>query len=239
MARRTPRQRRAGMTLIEILIVIVIMAVAAVGISFAVGALTRTRLRSSTVKVVAASRYAYNRAVSQGTTTRVVIDVDENTIAIEEAHGRVTLARMDDPRRENDESDDDEAGVDPWASAQQRLEETMRPTFGASPFSPIRGSGGEVLDRFRTQPIGNGIDVVRLILPHEPEPREHGKGSIYFFPHGMSEHAVVQLSDGTNVYSVEIHPLTGRGKVHNFAFEPEPVSEDARDEDLSEVRDSL
>ena len=227
------------MTLIEIMIVIVIIAIAAVGMTFAVGALTRTRLRSSTVKVMAASRFAYNRAVSQGTTTRVVIDVDANTIAIEEAHGRVTLARSDDPRRENDESEDDEAGVDPWASAQQRLEETMRPSFGASPFSPIRGRGGETLDRYRAQPIGDGIDVVQLILPHEPEPREQGKGSIYFFPHGMSEHAVVQLSDGTNVYSVEIHPLTGRAKVHNFAFEPEPVREGASEEDLSEVEDEL
>ena len=227
------------MTLIEMMIVVVIVAMAAVGMTFAVGALTRTQLRSSCVKVMAAARFSYNRAVSKGTTVRVVIDVDEDTIAIEEAHGRVTLARMDDPRRENSESADDEAAVDPWASAQQRLEETMRPSFGASPFSPIRGSGGETLDRYRTQPIGDGIDVIRLILPHEPEPREEGKGSIYFFPHGMSEHAVVQLSDGSNVYSVEIHPLTARGKVHTFAFEPEPVREGARDEDLSEVEDTL
>jgi hypothetical protein len=53
------------------------------------------------------------------------------------------------------------------------------------------------------------------------------------------EHAVVQLmkSDGT-VYSVEIHPLTGRGRVHNFAYEPDSIQdEDADDEDLSEVED--
>ncbi len=227
------------MTLIEIMIVVVIIAIAAVGITFSVGALTRTRLRSGCVKVMAATRFAYNRAVSQGTTVRIVIDADANTISIEEAHGRVTLARMDDPRRENVESEDDSAAVDPWAAAQQRLEETMRPSFGASPFSPIRGRDGETMSRYQPQPMGDGIQVVRMILPHEPEPREAGKGAIYFFPHGMTEHAVVQLTDGSRVYSVEIHPLTGRGKVHTFPFEPEPVRESARDEDLSEVEDTL
>lgn len=227
------------MTLIEILIVIMIVALAAVGITFAVGALTRTRLRSGCVKIMAASRFAYDRAVSQGTTVRVLIDTDENTLSIEEAHGRVTLARMDDPRRENAEGEDDSAAVDPWAAAQQRLEETMRPSFGASPFSPIRGSDGETLSRYEPQSIGDAIQVVQVILPHEPEPRQSGKGAIYFFPHGMTEHAVVQLSDGNNIYSVEIHPLTGRGKVHTFPFEPEPIRDGASDEELSEVEDPL
>lgn len=227
------------MTLIEILIVIVIVALATVGVSFAVGALTRTRLRSSCVTVMAATRYAYNRAVSQGTTVRVLIDTEANTISIEEAHGRVTLARMDDPLREESEGEDDSAAVDPWAAAQQRLQDTMRPSFGASPFSPIRDDDGETLERFQPRPIGEGIQVVKMILPHEPQPRETGKGAIYFFPHGMTEHAVVQLSDGTNIYSVEIHPLTARGKVHSFPFEPEPIREGASEEDLSEVEDSL
>lgn len=229
----------AGLTLIEIMIVIVLIALATTGVVYAVGGVTRTRLKSGCVEVVAASRFAYDRAVSHGTTVRVLIDVDADTISIEEAHGRVTLARIDDPRRGSVAGEDDTAGVDPWAAAQQRLSETMQPSFGASPFSPIEGRGGEVIDRYLPQPLADGIDVVKLILPHEPAPRETGKGAIYFFPHGMTEHAVVQLSDGDDVYSVEIHPLTGRGKVHNYPYEPEPVRENASDEELSEVEDAL
>jgi hypothetical protein len=48
---------------------------------------------------------------------------------------------------------------------------------------------------------------------------------------------VVQLTDASDtVYSVEIHPLTGRARLHDWAFEPEDLR-DASDEDLSDVRD--
>lgn len=227
------------MTLIEIMVVIVIMALAAVGVSMALGALTRTKLRSGCARIVAASRFAYNRAISTGNTVRVLIDVDEGTMAIEEAHGRVTLSRIDDPRREAAEEEGEDATVvDPWAAARARLETTIQPSFGASPFSPIAGRNGETLRKYQTQPIANGIRVVRLVLPHEPEPRDSGKGAIYFFPGGQTEHAVVQLGDRSDtVYSVEIHPLTGRATVHNFAYEPELIRDTDDEEDFSEVED--
>lgn len=238
----SPRRRRSqrhGMTLIEVMIVIVIIALASTGVTMALGGLTRTKLRSSCVKLMAASRFAYNRAVSQGNTVRLRINMEEGTMAIEEAHGQVTLSRVDDPRRENidEESGEDGAAVDPWAAAQARLESTFEPTFGASPFGPITGPGGETLTRYQSQSIGSRVRVARLYLPHEPEPREQGTGSVYYFPGGQTENAVIQLTDGSEtVYSVEIHPLTGRAKLHDWAFEPRDV-EDWDDEDNSDVRD--
>ncbi len=227
------------MTLIEIMVVIIIIALAAGGISMAIGALTRTKLRSGCVKVMAACRFAYNRAISQGNTVRLRLNMEDHTMSLEEAHGRVTLSRVDDPRREgaNEQAGEDGAGVDPWAAAQARLSETFQPTFGASPFGPITGRNGETLEKYQTQSIGSGVAVHRLFLPHEPEPREEGIGAVYFFPGGMTEHAVIQLTDGSEtVYAVELHPLTGRARLHDWAYEPEDLS-DADDEELSEVRD--
>jgi general secretion pathway protein H len=227
------------MTLIEVMIVIVIISLAAGGITMALGALTRTKLRSSCVKIMAASRYAYNRAVSQGNTVRIRIDLSDATMSLEEAHGRVTLSRVDDPRREgaNEAAGEDGAAVAPWAAAEARLSETFQPSFGASPFGPITGRGGETLRKYQSQPIGGGVRVLRMFLPHEPDPRAEGVGAIYFFPGGQTEHAVVQLTDASDtVYSVEIHPLTGRARLHDWAFEPEDLR-DASDEDLSDVRD--
>ncbi len=233
------RPRRAGMTLIEVMIVIVIIALASTGVTMALGGITRSKLRSGCVKLMAASRFAYNRAVSRGNTVRLRIDMDEGMMSIEEAHGQVTLSRVDDPRRENidEESGQDGAAVDPWAAAQARLENTFEPTFGASPFSPITGRGGETLTRYQSQSIGGSVRVARLYLPHEPEPRDQGTGSVYFFPGGQTENAVIQLTDRSGtVYSVEIHPLTGRAKLHDWAFEPRDI-EEWDDEDLSDVRD--
>ena len=75
---------------------------------------------------------------------------------------------------------------------------------------------------------------MKIITPHEEEPRESGKGHFYFFPGGMGEHVVIQMADNRGtIYSVEVHPLTGRGRIHSFPFEPE----DLPDPDENEVRD--
>jgi prepilin-type N-terminal cleavage/methylation domain-containing protein len=237
--RASHAQRREAMTLVEVLVVVVIIAMVATGITFAIGGITRSNLRKASMRVVSSARYAYSRAAARGTTVRVLLDFDNNRISIEEAHGRIFLARTDDARREEvEEQGEDGAAVDPWAAASARLSDTMRPSFGSSPFEPIRGVEGEVLTTYTPRSIGSGIRFLKLIAPHEPQPRERGQGAVYFFPGGMSEHAVVQLADsGDRVYSVEIHPLTGRGKVHTTAFEPEPLSEDEQNVQQSELEE--
>lgn len=227
---------RAGMTLIEVMIVVLIIAVAATGLSYGFGALNRTQLRSACMRLTAASRYAYNRAISRGTTVRIALDFGADTMAIEEGHGRITLARTSDRRRmaiedESEDGTDSAAAVDPWEAARARLADTLHPSFGASPFQPISGR------RYAAQPVAEGVSIERLITPHENEPRERGTGHIYFFPHGQTEHAVVWLGDGgDHVFSVEIHPLSGRARVRSSALEPEELMIDG-DESTSEVRD--
>lgn len=221
------------MTLIEIMIVVLIMAIAATGMSYSFGALNRTQLRSACMSITAASRFAYNRAITRGMTVRIAFDFENDTMAIEEAHGRITLARTTDQRRLDIEEDDenansDAAAVDPWAAAQARLADTLHPSFGASPFQPIAGA------RYAARPIAPGISIQRLITPHEAEPRVRGTGHIYFFPHGQTERAVVWVSDsddGENVFSVEIHPLSGRARVRNTAYEPEELVLDGEEEE--------
>lgn len=217
----------------EILVVVVIVAIAATGATFALGALTRSRLRSSAVRIVAASKFAFNRAVVRGNTVRVVFNLQQNTLGIEEAQGQVVLARVGDATRE--QLDVDEVAVDPWAAAKARLDETREPTFGASPFGPILGRDDKPRKQYAPRELPDGVRVVQLILPHEPEPRTGGTGAIYYFPGGRTEHAVVQLADRSDtVYSVEIHPLTGNAEVHPFAYEPEPVVDG---DDIREVED--
>lgn len=228
------RPRRAGMTLIEMMIVVIIVAVAATGLSVGFGALNRTHLRSACMRIAAGSRFAYNRAISQGTTVRLAFDLDTEQMSFEEAHGAVTLARIDDERRGNVEDDSegaDAAGVDPWEAARARLADTLRPSFGASPFTTLTGS------RYAAAELSDGIAIDRLITPHEADPREDGVGHIYFFPNGQTEHAVVWVTDNHDrVFSIEIHPLTGRGRIREGSYEPEELMVDG-DEETSEVRE--
>jgi general secretion pathway protein H len=240
---RSPRigggsaRTRAGMTLIEIMVAVIIVAFVSTGVTYGLGLMMRTSLRSACLKIIAASRYAYTRSVTQGATVRVVLDLDEARLAIEEAHGRVALTRATDPTSaamaggDDEGSGDDRTGIDPWAAAEAALQRTQHPTFGASPFSTISDEDGDPIERYAPHSVGSGIRFVKMLVPHEPDPREHGRGAIYFFPGGRTEHAVIQLTDARDdVYTVEIHPLTGRGTVHTEAWEPREVEDDGAEQ---------
>ena len=230
MARARPRME--GMPLLEIMLVVVIIAIGATGMGYSLGSLTRANLKAGAGKLAAAVRYAYNRAITQGSTVRIVFDLPGKTFSIEEAQGRMMLARKDDERRFGEDGEDRGAAVDPWEAAKAALEEGVKPSLGESPFSPISGKAS----RYTNVALGRGIHLVKLYVPHEEDPKDEGKGAIHFFPGGYTEHAVLHLSDGhEGFYSVEIHPLTGRCRVRPEAYEPEAFLDDPDERDFSEV----
>lgn len=226
------------MTLIELIVVVVIIALAGSGLSFSLGALNKTNLKSGAARFAAAARFAYNRAIIRGTTVRIAFDIPGTTFSIEEANAHVTLARAKDERRKDalDKTGQDIVGVDPWESARARISEVMKPSYGASPFHGLQNDDGKAVTRYTSVPLGRRVQVVKLIVPHEPEPLEQGKGAVHFFPSGLTEHAVIQLSDGADaIYSVEIHPLTGRCQIYPQAFEPKKLLGDPEHPNVSEV----
>jgi type II secretory pathway pseudopilin PulG len=228
------------MTLIEIIIVVVIMALASAGMTMSLGAISRANLKSGAGKVGAAMRYAYNRAVTHGTTVRVVFKVPGNTFSIEEAHGGVLLATRkdkEDKKAFNDKGTVVDA-VDPWASAEARIKHPDKPTVGASPFGPITNFDGDAIKRYTNVSLGKGVEFKKLIVAHEPEPKTRGEAAVHFFPGGRSEHAFIELSDGREgVYTVEVHALTGRAKIHVGPHESSGNLDDEDNSEESEVKE--
>ncbi len=229
------------MTLLEVVMVVLIIGITASGLTLSLGAITRTTLKAAAGKLASAARYSYNRAIIQGKTVRIVFDVPGNSFSVEEAHGRVTLAKADDERRASftDEEGESEEVVaaDPWEAAKARIEHAQEPTLGASPFRPLKSEDGQVLKRYANVELGRRIQIVRLYVPHHPAPVEDGKAAVHFFPGGMTEHAVIHLSDGTEegIFSIELHPLTGRATIHPEAYEPEELLGDPNNPDVTEV----
>ena len=103
MASRVQSKTTPGFTLIEVILVVAIIAVIVTGATFGLGAVTRTRLRSASFHVMSAARFAYSRAITQGTTTRLHFDFEKNTMAVEESQTPVTLAT--DEQLESDQGD--------------------------------------------------------------------------------------------------------------------------------------
>jgi len=229
MLRRVPIRTNNGFTLIEVILVVAIIAIVVTGATFGLGAITRTRLRSSAYRVSSAARFAYNRSLTYGTTTRLRFDFAKNTMAVEETDTPVTLATDEQLKSEQGDA------IDPWDLAKERLAKPLNRAQPRSPFQPITTESGKVLERYTPQPVGDGISINALITPHETKTRTDGEGSVYFFPGGVTEHAVIQLTDSSDtVYSVEIHPLTGNAQIHNFAYQPLDELDDE-----GEVRDTL
>ena len=234
------RRSQQGMTLLEIIMVTAIVALAVSGVSFSIGALTRTNLKSASGKVGAAIRYAYNRAVTQGTTVRVHFAIPGSTFSIEEAHRGVMVASAKDKKEKRNVDEEGKLvdSVDPWAAAQARINQPDKPSVGASPFSALTTNEGEVLKRYQNVSLGRGVQFIKLIVPHEPEPVTSGEGAVHFFPGGRSERAVIQLGDGRGgVYSIAVHPLTGRIKVYPEAYEPKELLQELEGEEVSEVKE--
>jgi general secretion pathway protein H len=242
---RRARPSVEGMTLIEILLVAVIVALAASGLTFSLGALARTNLKAGADRFASAVRYAYNRAIIQDATVRIHFKLPGGTFSIQEAHHGITMARATEKEAKRDLFSLDKkqavpSAVDPWAAAQARIRQPNKPSFGASPFSGLTSGDGKELKRFKDVKLPHNVQIVKLLVPHEPEPITEGEGDVHFFPGGRTEHAVVQFSDGREgVYSLEIFPLTGRMKVYAEAYEPRDLQGDAeQDEKSSDTKGS-
>jgi general secretion pathway protein H len=289
------RRAQRGMTLIEIMVVIFIAALIVGGVAFSIGATDQVKLRSSCWTLAAAVRFAYSHAVTQGMTTRLVMDFESGSFHLEETRGPVVLNREDETgeglRREGDEQYLD--GGLPGASLLDAKMNSIGSSLGSAGggtmgagagtgagslgvglgmglgsggasgegdmFSVMEGlAGGRVSDPFLAslqtgftgnpagyrRPKFSALDgrrgenrelegntkFVSVYTPHSPHPQEEGKAYIYFFPGGVTEHSIIQVSDGgERVYSIEVHPISGRAVIHTEAVEPEENLDDLQE----------
>lgn len=220
------------------MIVVVIIALGASAASLGLGSITRTNLKSACVRMMALARYAYHRALTNGTTVRLTLDLGRGTFGLSEAYGRIALVRSDAPLRERAAEDEDRgdpgAGLDAWEMAKARLDKPLEDfnelKLPSSPFEAITTPSGKPMERFKTQPVGDNVRIVKVIVAHEADPKTEGTTDLFFFPSGLTQHAVIQLADRSDtIFSVELHPLTGKGTVHDAPFEPEVLMDDPKE----------
>jgi type II secretory pathway pseudopilin PulG len=230
------------MTLIEIIIVTVIIALGSAGVTLSLGALSRANLRTGAGRLGAAMHYAYNRAVTQGTTVRVHFKLPGTTFAIEEAHSGVLLTSRKEKKDKSAIGDNGKQvdAIDPWAAAEARIKHPDKPSIGASPFGPLTNADGDPLKRYRMMPLGRGVQIIKFLVANEPHPRTLGEGAVHFFSGGGSENALIQLGDGRGgVYTLEIKALTGRVRIYPEAHETSDLIDDGSEEKTDAQRSEV
>src|SRR5678815_4269537 len=234
-----PRRRGVrgmrGMTVLEIMIVLAVIG----GLFFIVRTgfrvLTRADLVEDSTELTAVMRRASQIAVEHGELHRVVIDLDNQAYAVEVCQGATAIQRNERLNSNDDEAKralergkqrlnglpaDALASGDPEdatkrASALAGHHVADRTCVPATDGLTLDASGKGWLRKLRKD---NGIKFKQVFVQHRDDPALKGQVAIYFFPLGQSEKSVVELTDGSEVFSVLVFGLTGRVELHDGAL---------------------
>ncbi len=216
-----------GFTLIEIMVVVALASLLATSAAVGVSAVRRGRLRAGAAHVASAMRRAYVHALTTGRTTRLVFVVGGNRYWIEDTDDAHVLDTQD-PLRQGGGAPTAERAEE-LAREQARLIASQRPRAPRAEFARPQGS------RYRERDLGDDVVITRIFTAHESDARDEGNGYVYFWSGGVGERAIVQLRGVSGeVYSIVVHPLTGRSQIYDRAVEPPPV-DDSNTTDQVEV----
>jgi len=212
-----------GYTLLEVLavaaIAIGLIAVSGVGIR----RLRQSDLRTASAKLAGAIRFTYDRAVTTGKYYRMVIDLDEKTYWPEVSDDRFYLVRGRGKQTAEEEHPDPNAAPGApkaKASGGGLLGGLLGGGSGTS--GAVAAKVGAAKARFapdststkqRSAPL-KGITINAVWTGRLEEPVTQGRTYLYFYPEGMTERAIIHLTDSADgAFSLVVHPLTGRVQI--------------------------
>jgi general secretion pathway protein H len=232
--RAAPSARRAlprdvanerGLTLIELLVTITLIAVVTTGVIIGSGALTNSRMRGAAGMITGAVRIAFTRASATSRPNRLVFDIDNGAVILEETSDALTVKK------------DDTAGGAAAATQEEReaIETASRivkgPQAPRARFRPVRALGFDDPDTSGGRPIGKGVRFRKVETAHSPDGQMSGRAYLYFWPGGQTERASIQLSrtgssDESDGMTILVSALTGRVRTMSGAQSMDPLRDD-------------
>jgi general secretion pathway protein H len=224
------------MTLMEVLVVLALVAILASAITLGTGGITSGRLRGSATFVMALSKVAITRANATGRPVRIVFDIEQNRIALEEASGS-RLFRVKEGEKSTGAGA--EAATDAEKKAEAEAENFLQGARVSRPnFAPTKRVelGGQNVGAGHS--LESGIVFRQVQTEHDIRPRTEGRAYLYIWPGGATEWASVQLQPKgkKDVLTVLISPLTGRAQIKQGAVQ---LPQRNSDGEISEREESL
>ena len=223
------------MTVLEIMIVIAIIGGMAFIVRSGFRLITKADLVENSNELSAIMRRTSQLAVEHGELHRVVIDLDGHYYAVEVCQGQTAIVRNEALRaNEEDVKRAKEKG-------QQRLNELPPDALAAGdPDEAVKRAtavaGHHIADRQcapategltgdttgkgwqRKLKSEKGIKFKEVWVQHRDDSATKGQVAVYFFPVGSAEKAIVELTDGSEVFTVLVHGLTGRVELKDGAL---------------------
>jgi general secretion pathway protein H len=216
------------MTLVEVLVVIVIIALVSAGIIFGSGMFSSSRQRAAATMILGGSRLAMTRANATGRPVRMVFDLENDRVMLEETTGKMLRVK---------EEDNTGGGAEPATEAEQQARaEAERIVEGVTKsrpsFKPVAQFGFDGDDPAGGRELGQGIEFVQVQTEHDEVARKEGRAYLYFWPGGGTERASIQIrkkgaDDEDEGLTIMVSRLTGRAKIERGAVDlPEPRRSD-------------
>ncbi|AGC44208.1 prepilin-type N-terminal cleavage/methylation domain-containing protein [Myxococcus stipitatus DSM 14675] len=233
--KKTQRRAQRGLTLIEISIAIIIIAMLFSAAVMGIGSLTGAKAKGAAGELAGTIRSLYDSAALRGKTCRLVFEIPEpkeekaTRYHAECAESGVTTARdrdnaLRDENRERERSRRDSRGGD------RDERRSYLTTGGDTPSTQdlmdsekVRVENVSRFSSFTSEelPARELPEDVRISIwtRQQREAVDSGVAYLYFFPQGYTEKAYVYVSQGDNVWTLDVSPLTGKVNIVDEALE--------------------
>jgi hypothetical protein len=216
------------MTVLEIMIVLAILGGGVVLVRSGFRMLTKADLVENSTEFAAILKRTGQLAVENAEMHRVVIDMEKGTYVVEVCQGQAAIVRNEKLNV------DPEKVKDALERGKQRMGQLPADAFAAGDADEgikrtTALAGHHIADR-QCQPATNGVSgdstgkgwqrtlyaakgikFKEIWVQHRDESiKGKEQVAIYFFPMGAAEKAVIELTDGSETFTVLVHGLTGR-----------------------------
>jgi general secretion pathway protein H len=199
-------------TLVEVLIVVAIVGVASGMAILGSGVASGARLRRSSVLIASAIRVAYGHANATSRVVRLVFNLEQRSVGIEESAGQLWLSK-------NDRTGGAAAATEAERKAVEESESIIKGPRAPRPsFRPVKAFGYNTEKGKPSKELERGIKFLQIETSHQEDVAKADQAYLYFWPGGQTERAAIQLSVGGSTYdgdvvTILVSPLTGKADI--------------------------
>lgn len=245
-ARALRLRRRAGYTLIEMIVALLIVGTISGIAVMSVDAITSAKLKEEAGRLAAVIKACYALAATNGRTYRIRFDLDAGSYSIESTESLVLVSAEREAAVEGGRFEE-------RRDAKVKKGQGILGLGGSTPRLPKPGwrrvnssEIGLIEDGDKSAgaiKLSKDIEFEGVFTTHQIDVFTRGKADMHFFPQGWAERAMIFLREKTEkgdkaeVFTVEVDPLTGRAFVHpeRLRIPAEDLSDPTREEEGDSV----
>jgi general secretion pathway protein H len=214
------------------MVTIAVIAFVTTAVVLGSGAVVNSRMRGAASMISGAVRIAFTRASATSRPNRLVFDIENSKVILEETSDTVLVQK--------DATGGAEAGTPEERDALAQAARILKgPQAPRARFNPVKALGFDDPDTSGGRSIGQGVKFRKVETGHSPDGQTSGRAYLYFWPGGQTERASIQLGPASSQraedgLSILVSPLTGRVRTVQGAKSMDPLRDDGTSSEREE-----